>query len=134
MTALTAKLPQRRTPLEFEDSKSDQQDSIKLSAEKSGRPAAIPASTCLDDIAINPRHPQQNTFHMNRGITISSEFDSGNLSRCVQSDSDYKHFTCYMSGDGLPYTNVGHYRTWFYFNVKGVQNGDTCTFAIKGMA
>ena len=39
-----------------------------------------------------------------------------------------------MNGDGLPYTNVGHYRTWFYFSVQGVKNGDTLTFVIKGMA
>ena len=57
---------------------------------------------------------------MSGGITISSDFDSGNLSRCEQSETDEKYFTCYMNGDGLPYTNVGHYRTWFYFSVKGV--------------
>ena len=34
----------------------------------------------------------------------------------------------------MPYTAVGHYRTWFYFSVKGVQKDDTLTFAIKGMA
>ena len=39
-----------------------------------------------------------------------------------------------MNGDGLPYTNVGHFRTWFYFSVRGVRNGDTLTFVVKGMA
>ena len=34
----------------------------------------------------------------------------------------------------MPYSAVGHYRTWFYFSVKGVQKDDTLTFAIKGMA
>ena len=34
----------------------------------------------------------------------------------------------------MPYSPVGHYRTWFYFSVKGVQNGETLTFCIKGMA
>ena len=71
---------------------------------------------------------------MREGITVSSEFDSGNLSKCLQSETEAKHFTCWMNGDGLPYTNVGHYRTWFYFSIKGVKSGDTCTFAIKGMA
>ena len=60
---------------------------------------------------------------MKGGITISSDFDSGNLSKCVQSDTDPNHFTCYMNGDGLPYTNVGHYKTWFYFSINGVTNG-----------
>ena len=39
-----------------------------------------------------------------------------------------------MSGDALPYANKGHYHTWFYFSVKGVPNGKTLTFNIKGMA
>ena len=65
---------------------------------------------------------------------VSSEFDSGNLARCVPDEKDPKFLNCYLAGDGLPYTNVGHYRTWFYFSVKGVQNGETLTFSIKGMA
>ena len=39
-----------------------------------------------------------------------------------------------MSGDALPYAPRGHYHTWFYFSVKGVKNGQTLTFHIKGMA
>lgn len=38
-----------------------------------------------------------------------------------------------MSGDGLPYTNVGHYKSWFYFSINGVQNGDTYTFCMQNM-
>ena len=36
-------------------------------------------------------------------------------------------------GDALPYSDVGHYRTWFYFNVKGVTAGETLTFSIRNM-
>ena len=39
-----------------------------------------------------------------------------------------------MSGDGLPYTAKEHYRTWFYFSVKGYQAGQSLTFVMKGMA
>ena len=97
-------------------------------------PVTAVTPTCLDDLPINDLHPQQNTWHLKGGLTVSSEFDSGNLSRCIQAEGDNSHMTCYMNGDGLPYSNVGHYRTWFYFSVQGVKNGDTMTFAIKGMA
>lgn len=39
----------------------------------------------------------------------------------------------YMSQDSEPYTNKGHYRTWFYFLVKGVPNNHTLTFVIRNM-
>ena len=38
-----------------------------------------------------------------------------------------------MSGDALPYDTRGHYYSWFYFSVKGVERGKTLTFQIKGM-
>ena len=39
----------------------------------------------------------------------------------------------YMSQDSEPYTNKGHYRTWFYFSVKGVPINHTLTFVIRNM-
>jgi len=42
-------------------------------------------------------------------------------------------FWLYLSGDGLPYANVGHYRTWFYFSITGVKKGDSLTFSIRNM-
>ena len=66
---------------------------------------------------------------------MSSEFDSGNLGRCYPAeDGSADTYTCYMSGDGLPYAERGHYYSWFYFSVKGVQCGQTLYFNIKGMA
>ena len=38
-----------------------------------------------------------------------------------------------MSGDGLPYTPVGHYKSWFYFSVKGAKSGDDYTFSMRNM-
>ena len=73
-------------------------------------------------------------FEFSNGIVVSSKFDSGNLTRCTQADDDPLYFTMYMNGDGMPYTHVGHYRTWWYFSIKGVKPGDTVTFAIRGMA
>lgn len=78
----------------------------------------------MADIAINESHPQQNTWEMPGGITISSAFDSGNLGKCfADEDGEPDSFTCWMSGDSLPYASRGHYYTWFYFNVKGVTSG-----------
>lgn len=42
----------------------------------------------LDKVAINPKHPQQNTWKFASGIVISSEFDSGNLGWCTLEDGD----------------------------------------------
>lgn len=99
-----------------------------------------------DNVTKNPyggynilsRQPQQNTFKFCNGIEISSEFDSGNLARCQLHENDMgqpdpTYFNCYLSGDGLPYTAVGHYKTWFYFSVKGVKSGQTLTFSIRNM-
>ena len=85
-------------------------------------------------VPVNSSQPAQNTFRFPGGIEVSSEFDSGNLSKCYTADDDPKYFNCWMSGDGMPYSSFGHYRTWFYFSIKGVQKDDTLTFAIKGMA
>ena len=58
----------------------------------------------MADIAINPEHPQQNTWDFDGGITISSAFDSGNLGKCFASeDGEADTYTCWMSGDSLPY-------------------------------
>ena len=74
-----------------------------------------------NDIPIDERQPQQNTWKMSGGVVISSEFDSGNLGKCYPAeDGSCDSFTCWMSGDGLPYTPKGHYHTWFYFSVNGV--------------
>ena len=88
----------------------------------------------LDDVVILDSQPQQNTWTFNNGIVISSAFDSGNLGRCTVDNSEISSFTMYMSGDSLPYTQVGHIWTWFYYSVKGVKNGETLTFNIRGMA
>lgn len=38
-----------------------------------------------------------------------------------------------MSQDAEPYTEKGHYRTWFYFSVQGVPNNTTLTFVMRNM-
>jgi hypothetical protein len=85
---------------------------------------------------INEKHPQQNTFVFpSSGIKISSQFDSGNLARCMQQSKNLFHM--YISEDSLPYTPLPagcqNYRTWFYFSVTGVPKGETVIFSMRNM-
>ena len=85
-------------------------------------------------LKISKKNPQQSTHHFSDvGITISSHFDSGNMCFCKQAIGDPKFFDIHVTGDGQPYT-TGHYRTWFYFSVKGCTAGDVLTFSVKSMA
>ena len=96
---------------------------------------------------LHEQHPQQTTFQFvhpgtttseetgetdtGDSITVSSEFDSGNMSHCKEI-APYS-FEVQMSEDSKPYSAKGHYRTWFYFSVTGVPNGKTLRFCIKNM-
>ena len=90
-----------------------------------------------EETPLHDQHPQQNTFTFTyeseqpKMITISSEFDSGNIALC-QDTAPYS-YSIFMSEDGLPYSAKGHYRTWFYFSVTGVPTGQALIFAIKNM-
>jgi hypothetical protein len=42
-------------------------------------------------------------------------------------------FNIWISGDSLPFVKEGHYRTWFYFSVTGVKQGESVTFSIRNM-
>ena len=65
-------------------------------------------------------------------ITISSQFDSGNMKNCVLEEDDLFHI--WISPDSIPYDPKGHYKTWFYFSVKGVYKRQTLNFSIRNMA
>lgn len=71
-------------------------------------------------------HPERITQKFNEGkdtvITFSSDFDSGNMSRVCRGNQRGEYFL-WISNDGAPYTENG-YRTWFYFSVKGVPQGE----------
>jgi len=65
-------------------------------------------------------------------LTITSDFDAGNMARCEQMDS-MNHFNIWMSSDSMPYYKYTGFRTWFFFGVKGVERGRTCHFHIKNL-
>lgn len=76
-------------------------------------------------------NPQQ-TVHSFGAVEISSKFDSGNMSNCTKAPKG-NGYHIYISGDGLPYQQQGHYRTWFYFSVTGVKKDESVTFSIRNM-
>ena len=63
---------------------------------------------------------------------MSSHFDSGNLKNCTQEGPNLFHI--WISPDSIPYDPKGHYKTWFYFSIKGVEKGQTLTFSVRNMA
>lgn len=83
-------------------------------------------------------------------MTITSDFDAGNLARCEQMDSGNHvsilitfrtltnliyviQFNIWLSSDSMPYYKYTGFRTWFYFAVKGVERGRHIHFHIKNM-
>ena len=61
------------------------------------------------DVPIHPEKPEHKTFNFANGVTVSSDFDSGNLAKCYNEDGDTKKYICWLSGDAMPYSAVGHY-------------------------
>lgn len=90
-------------------------------------------------------HPQRSTFEFNLGkseslVTITSNFDAGNMARCEQSESKNhvsaavsSQFNIWMSSDSMPYYKYTGFRTWFYFGIKGANRGQKVNFTIKNM-
>ena len=102
-------------------SQSQQQNVEEIKRDPSAAAVGGESYEFENGIAVDSRQPQQNTFNLPGGIVVSSAFDSGNLGKCYPAeDGSSDTFTCYMSGDALPYASKGHYHTWFYFSVKGV--------------
>ena len=78
----------------------------------------------------NPQRIRQ-TFQEAKGvnITFSSDFCGGNLSRVCRGNQKNEYFL-WISNDAAPYTDHG-YKTWFYFSIKGVPQGENITFTFK---
>jgi hypothetical protein len=65
-------------------------------------------------------------------LTFSSQFDSGNMRNCGIGEEEGT-YNLWISGDSLPYDPKGHYKTWFYFSVSGVDIGYEMKFSIRNM-
>jgi hypothetical protein len=67
-------------------------------------------------------------------IVISSNFCSGNLARATRSASQKNEFNLWVASDSEPhFKNTDFYRTWFYFSITGVPQGEQLTFTFKNL-
>ena len=75
--------------------------------------------------------PSRNTFNFKDGLQVTSDFDSGNITKCVLTnnpDPNAKEclysFEFSISSDSHPYMpNVSAGRAGFFFAVKGIADG-----------
>lgn len=67
----------------------------------------------------------------NTTVTFDSDFCGGNLSRATRGCQKNEYFL-WVSHDGAPYQDDG-YKTWFYFSVTGVPQGENLTFIFKNL-
>lgn len=66
-------------------------------------------------------------------IVIRSDFCSGNLSKACRGNTK-NHFDLWVAADGEPhFKNSEYYKTWFYFSVTGVPQGEQLTFTFKNL-
>jgi hypothetical protein len=78
-------------------------------------------------------NPQQITVTFEDRVTLSSAFCSGNLSKAVKNPSSSYTYDLWVSSDAAPYIEGDFYRTWFYFSVTGIPQGETATFNFRNL-
>lgn len=66
-------------------------------------------------------------------IVIRSDFCSGNLSKAYRGNQK-NCIDLWVAGDSEPhFKGTDFYRTWFYFSVTGVPQGEQLTFTFKNL-
>jgi hypothetical protein len=66
-------------------------------------------------------------------IVIRSDFCSGNLSRACRG-REKNQFDLWVAQDSEPHIkNVDYYKTWFYFSITGVPQGEQLTFTFRNL-
>ena len=68
------------------------------------------------------------------GVTLFSNFDSGNMCRAEKPEENsviFKQYEVYISPD----SNSGQssYQAWFYFGIKGLKKGNTTKVTIMNL-
>ena len=53
------------------------------------------------------------------------------MKNCAWEENDTIYV--WMSGDSKPFDSKGHYKTWFYFSVKGLNKNQQLSFSIRNM-
>ena len=54
------------------------------------------------------------------------------MSKAVKGSQPYS-YEIWISPDAAPYINGDLYKTWFYFSVTGIPQGETATFTFKNL-
>ena len=91
---------------------------------------------------------------MKEGLILCSDFESGNLWKCLPKETEYKEeekteekpatlvdeagvfeFDIWVCPDSMPYKNEGSYRTWFFFYAtKFPPKSKSLNFKIRNMS
>ena len=77
--------------------------------------------------------PQRSVNHIAESkIVVRSDFCSGNLARAVRGNQK-NHIDLWVEQDAAPYIQGDFYKTWFYFAVTGVPQGEQITFTFRNL-
>ena len=66
-------------------------------------------------------------------MVFSSEFCSGNMTKAIRGYQK-NMIDIYVACDATPHMDGDYYRTWFYFSVTGVPQGEQLTFTFKNLS
>ena len=79
-------------------------------------------------------HPQRSIWEIpDSEIVFSSNFCSGNMTRASRGIIK-NSFDIWVAGDAAPHLPDQYHRTWFYFSVTGVPQGEMLTFNFKNLS
>ena len=79
-------------------------------------------------------YPQRTRWEIpDSKIVFSSQFCSGNMSRAARGFQK-NCFDIWVACDAAPHMEGEYYKTWFYFSVTGVPQGEMLTFTFKNLS
>ena len=78
-------------------------------------------------------YPQRTRWEIpDSKIVFDSNFCSGNLAR-AQRGYQKNTFDLWVAHDAAPHMEGDYYKTWFYFSVTGIPQGELITFTFKNL-
>ena len=78
--------------------------------------------------------PSRSVNYVQDRIVIRSDFCSGNLSKAVRGQQR-NQFDLWIASDSEPHfqDRDEFHRTWFYFSISGVPQGEQVTFTFRNL-
>ena len=93
----------------------------------------IPTFQSIYDKKMLDTYPSRTRWEIpDSKIVFSSQFCSGNLSR-AQRGYQKNTFDLWVAHDAAPHMEGDYYKTWFYFSVTGMPQGELITFTFKNL-